>query len=338
MSNTSIRLIVGLGNIGDAYKGTRHNAGFHFVDEVANEYGARFQADRKFFGDVAKARIGGVEVILLKPSTLMNLSGKAVAAVSAFYKITPSEILVAHDELDLLPGTARLKIGGGSAGHNGLKSIVSCLGSSDFVRLRIGIGHPRDRQLQIPVADYVLSRPPKEDQELISSAIKKALREIFPVLCQFLMKKRILVSSCLLGCKVRYDKTSKPLPKEQLIALEEKFNLVGVCPEVLGGLPCPRQPAEISRDREVLTQSGQVLSTFFLKGAHEALNICKNYGIQLAVLKSKSPSCGFGKIYDGTFSGCLINGNGITSDLLLKNGVKVINESELDAWLKTVKE
>ena len=158
------------------------------------------------------------------------------------------------------------------------------------------------------------------------------------MLCQFLMKKTILVSSCLLGCKVRYDKTSKPLPKEQLIALEEKFNLVGVCPEVLGGLPCPRQPAEISRDREVLTQSGQVLSTFFLKGAHEALNICKNYGIQLAVLKSKSQSCGFGKIYDGTFSGCLINGNGITSDLLLKNGVKVINESELDAWLKTVKE
>ena len=146
------------------------------------------------------------------------------------------------------------------------------------------------------------------------------------MLCQFLMKKTILVSSCLLGCKVRYDKTSKPLPKEQLIALEEKFNLVGVCPEVLGGLPCPRQPAEISRDREVLTQSGQVLSTFFLKGA------------QLAVLKSKSPSCGFGKIYDGTFSGCLVNGNGITSDLLLKNGVKVINESELDAWLKTVKE
>ena len=90
MSNTSIRLIVGLGNIGDAYKGTRHNAGFHFVDEVANEYGARFQADRKFFGDVAKARIGGVEVILLKPSTLMNLSGKAVAAVSAFYKISLS--------------------------------------------------------------------------------------------------------------------------------------------------------------------------------------------------------------------------------------------------------
>lgn len=158
------------------------------------------------------------------------------------------------------------------------------------------------------------------------------------MLCQFLMKKTILVSSCLLGCKVRYDKTSKPLPKEQLIALEEKFNLVGVCPEVLGGLPCPRQPAEISRDREVLTQSGQVLSTFFLKGAHEALNICKNYRIQLAVLKSKSPSCGFGKIYDGTFSSCLINGNGITSDLLLKNGVKVINESELDAWLKTVKE
>ena len=146
--------------------------------------------------------------------------------------------------------------------------------------------------------------------------------EIFLAPCQLLMKKPILVSSCLLGCRVRFDKTSKPLPKECL----------------LGGLPCPRRPAEISKNHQVLTQSGQVLSTFFLKGAHGALNICKNYGIQLAVLKSKSPSCGFGKIYDGTFSGCLINGNGITSDLLIKNGVKVINESELDAWLKIVKE
>lgn len=97
MSNKSIRLIVGLGNIGDAYRGTRHNAGFHFVDEVADKYAARFQTDRKFFGEVAKARIGGAEVILLKPSTLMNLSGKSVAAVSTFHKISPSEILVAHD-------------------------------------------------------------------------------------------------------------------------------------------------------------------------------------------------------------------------------------------------
>ena len=312
MSNKSIRLIVGLGNIGDAYRGTRHNAGFHFVDEVADKYAARFQTDRKFFGEVAKARIGGAEVILLKPSTLMNLSGKSVAAVSTFYKISPSEILVAHDELDLLPGTVRLKISGGSAGHNGLKSIVSCLGSSDFARLRIGIGHPRDRQLQIPVADYVLSRPPKEDLELISSAIEKAL-------------------ACI-------DEIVDGDFSRAMSALNEKTDIVGVCPEILGGLPCPRRPAEISKNHQVLTQSGQVLSTFFLKGAHGALNICKNYGIQLAVLKSKSPSCGFGKIYDGTFSGCLINGNGITSDLLLKNGVKVINESELDAWLKTVKE
>lgn len=129
MSNKSIRLIVGLGNIGDAYRGTRHNAGFHFVDEVADEYGARFQADRKFFGDVAKVRIGGAEVILLKPSTLMNLSGKAVAAVSAFYKISAPGILVAHDELDLLPGTARLKIGGGSAGHT-VSKVSLLLGAS----------------------------------------------------------------------------------------------------------------------------------------------------------------------------------------------------------------
>lgn len=141
-----------------------------------------------------------------------------------------------------------------------------------------------------------------------------------------------------MGCKVRFDKTAKPLSPEQLVTLEKRFNVVGACPEVLGGLPCPRQPSEISKNREVLTKSGQVLSTFFLKGAHEALNICKNYGIQLAVLKSKSPSCGFGKIYDGSFSGRLIYGNGITSDLLIRNGVKVINESELDAWLETVKE
>lgn len=141
-----------------------------------------------------------------------------------------------------------------------------------------------------------------------------------------------------MGCKVRFDKTARPLSPEQLVTLEKRFNVVGACPEVLGGLPCPRQPSEISKNREVLTKSGQVLSTFFLKGAHEALNICKNYGIQLAVLKSKSPSCGFGKIYDGSFSGRLIYGNGITSDLLIRNGVKVINESELDAWLETVKE
>lgn len=141
-----------------------------------------------------------------------------------------------------------------------------------------------------------------------------------------------------MGCKVRFDKTAKPLSPERLVTLEKRFNVVGACPEVLGGLPCPRQPSEISKNREVLTKSGQVLSTFFLKGAHEALNICKNYGIQLAVLKSKSPSCGFGKIYDGSFSGRLIYGNGITSDLLIRNGVKVINESELDAWLETVKE
>ena len=126
MSNTSIRLIVGLGNIGDAIKAQDIMQDFILLMKLLMSTGT-ISGGSEIFGDVAKARIGGVEVILLKPSTLMNLSGKAVAAVSAFYKITPSEILVAHDELDLLPGTARLKIGGGSAGHNGLKSIVSCL-------------------------------------------------------------------------------------------------------------------------------------------------------------------------------------------------------------------
>lgn len=178
MTDKPIRLIVGLGNIGDEYAGTRHNAGFCFVDEVASKFKAQFHPERKFFGDIAKTSIDGHEVILLKPSTLMNLSGKAVAAVVTFYKIKPEEILVAHDELDLPPGVVKLKVGGGSAGHNGLKSITSCIGSQNFERLRIGIGHPRNKQLQIPVADYVLRKPTSEDRTLIQNSIDRALENL----------------------------------------------------------------------------------------------------------------------------------------------------------------
>lgn len=175
MSEHTIRLIVGLGNVGAPYTGTRHNAGFYFVDEVIRKFGGFLNADKKFSGSIAKTSIGGREVLLLEPSTLMNLSGHSVAAVCNFYKIFPREVLVAHDELDLPPGSVKLKVGGGTAGHNGLKSIQACLGNADFVRLRIGIGHPREKGLSVPVADYVLSRPSREDRNLIEEACAFAL-------------------------------------------------------------------------------------------------------------------------------------------------------------------
>lgn len=169
-----IRLIVGLGNIGAEYERTRHNAGFWFVDHVASHYGAHFRMEKKFFGELARASIGQVDVWLLKPSTFMNLSGQAVVAAALFHRLLPDQILVAHDELDLSPGDVRLKKGGGIAGHNGLKDVRARLSSAEFWRLRIGIGHPRDYQLQQPVADYVLHRPRKDQEQAIDGAIERA--------------------------------------------------------------------------------------------------------------------------------------------------------------------
>jgi len=169
-----IRLIVGLGNVGAEYERTRHNAGFWFVDHVASHYGAHFRREKKFFGELARASIGQVDVWLLKPGTFMNLSGQAVVAAALFHRLLPDQILVAHDELDLSPGDVRLKKGGGIAGHNGLKDVRARLTSAEFWRLRIGIGHPRDYQLQQPVADYVLHRPRKEQEQAIEGAIERA--------------------------------------------------------------------------------------------------------------------------------------------------------------------
>jgi PTH1 family peptidyl-tRNA hydrolase len=170
-----IRLIVGLGNIDPEHEATRHNAGFWFADAVANELRARFARERKFHGDLARARIGGDEVLLLKPSTYMNRSGHAVVATALYYKILPHQILLAHDELDLPPGAIKLKRGGGTAGHNGLKDTQARLSTADFWRLRIGIGHPRDQQLDQDVADFVLHRPRKDERELIHAALERAL-------------------------------------------------------------------------------------------------------------------------------------------------------------------
>ena len=178
--NTPIRLVAGLGNPGREYAGTRHNAGFWFVDKLALRLNAPFAAESKFGGDVAKA--GALR--LVKPMTFMNLSGRAVAGLAHFFTILPAEILVVHDELDLLPGKAKMKFGGGHAGHNGLRDIQAQLGSADFWRLRVGIGHPRDSELsQQDVVDYVLKPPRAEERTGIDEAIHRAL-EAWPAIAQ----------------------------------------------------------------------------------------------------------------------------------------------------------
>lgn len=180
----SIRLIAGLGNPGPEYEQTRHNAGFWLVDNLANALPhCHLQRESRFNALVAKSRIGGQEVLLVEPQTFMNLSGRAVGAIARFFKIAPEEILVAHDELDLPPGVAKVKKAGSSGGHNGLKDIAAALGTQDFWRLRIGVGHPREQGLKSPVIDFVLHRPRKEEQGLIDEAIAKSL-EVIPLLCE----------------------------------------------------------------------------------------------------------------------------------------------------------
>lgn len=167
-----VALIVGLGNPGPQYEATRHNAGFWFVEQVARQYGGQFRSETRFHGEVARVTLGGREVWLLKPQTFMNRSGQSVAALARFYKIPLENMLVVHDELDLPPGVARLKQGGGHGGHNGLRDIVAHMGGKDFMRLRIGIGHPGNSG---QVSDYVLSRASAADQGMIDDSIDAAL-------------------------------------------------------------------------------------------------------------------------------------------------------------------
>ncbi|SUA64704.1 aminoacyl-tRNA hydrolase [Oligella urethralis] len=177
----AIRLIVGLGNPGAKYEATRHNAGFWMLDLLAEDFHADFKLEHNFFGEVAKFRRGGETIYLLKPATYMNLSGKAVQALSHFYKIPVQSMLVVHDELDLMPGQIKLKRGGGHAGHNGLRDIQSKLGSNDYWRLRVGIGHPRSLNLSQGVADFVLHTPSKVDHEHIVACLYRA-RQAIPAL------------------------------------------------------------------------------------------------------------------------------------------------------------
>ena len=170
----SIKLLVGLGNPGDKYQATRHNAGFWWIDQLAASTNSKLAADAKFFGVAGKD--SGTDTWLLKPTTFMNASGKAVAALAHYYKILPEEILVVHDELDLPPETVKLKKGGGHGGHNGLKDITAAIGTADFWRLRLGIGHPGDRN---EVINFVLKAPLRDEQTAINQSIDNSI-EIVP--------------------------------------------------------------------------------------------------------------------------------------------------------------
>jgi PTH1 family peptidyl-tRNA hydrolase len=174
MAGLPLRIIVGLGNPGPEHLVTRHNAGFWFVDLLARRHGGEFRDYRKFSGETAKISIDGREIVLLKPTTYMNRSGLSIRQISDFYKISPEDILVAHDELDLPVGTVRLKQGGGHGGHNGLRDTIAHIGEA-FWRMRLGIGHPGNKA---EVIDYVLTRAPRAEEDLILDAAGTAVDSI----------------------------------------------------------------------------------------------------------------------------------------------------------------
>jgi len=174
-----IRLLVGLGNPGPEYEATRHNAGFWWIDEVARKLGGTLLPDRSYHGLVARINRPAGPVWLLEPQTYMNLSGKSVAALARFFKIAPNEILVAHDELDIPPGQMKMKLGGGHAGHNGLRDIHAQLGTADYWRLRLGIGHPG---VKAEVVNYVLRKPMAEEREAIQACITRSMEALEPLL------------------------------------------------------------------------------------------------------------------------------------------------------------
>ena len=180
-----LKLIVGLGNPGSEYTETRHNAGFWFVEELAAASGAQFRVEKKFHGEVAKIHVAGRDIWLLKPQTFMNRSGQAIKSLASFYRIEAENILVAHDELDLEVGVIKLKMGGGHGGHNGLRDTIAHLGTKDFYRLRIGIGHPGNKD---QVVDYVLHRPTLDERIGIDNSISDA-QSVMPLLAEGAMEK-----------------------------------------------------------------------------------------------------------------------------------------------------
>jgi PTH1 family peptidyl-tRNA hydrolase len=176
---SQIALIAGLGNPGPGYKGTRHNAGSWFIDELSQHYSLDFKLESRFQGEVANAQIKGLPIRVLRPATFMNESGQSVASLMRYFAIEPDSLLVVHDDLDLEPGVARLKERGGHGGHNGLRNLIRHLDSNDFVRLRLGIGHPGHPD---DVTDYVLHAPPANERSAILDAVSRAVALIEPII------------------------------------------------------------------------------------------------------------------------------------------------------------
>ncbi|MBC7392448.1 MAG: aminoacyl-tRNA hydrolase [Variovorax sp.] len=185
-----IKLFVGLGNPGPEYEATRHNAGFWWTDALARDLKVSLVPERSYHGFAARAQVNGQPVWLLQPQTFMNLSGKSVAALARFFKIAPEEILVAHDELDVVPGEAKLKFGGSHAGHNGLRDNHAQLGTGDYWRLRLGIGHPG---VKSEVVNWVLKKPLKEQREAIDDAIARTLHAVPALLAGQMEKATLLI-------------------------------------------------------------------------------------------------------------------------------------------------
>jgi PTH1 family peptidyl-tRNA hydrolase len=185
-----IKLFVGLGNPGPEYEATRHNAGFWWLDAIARELKAKLVMERSYHGLVARTSIKGQTVWLLEPQTYMNESGKSVAALARFFKIMPDEILVAHDELDIVPGQAKLKFGGSHAGHNGLRDIHAQLGTDDYWRLRLGVGHPG---VKAEVINWVLKKPSVEHREAITACIERCVKSLPHLLAGEMEKATMLV-------------------------------------------------------------------------------------------------------------------------------------------------
>lgn len=198
-----IKLFVGLGNPGPEYEATRHNAGFWWVDALARELKVSLVPEKGYHGLVARASVQGRTVWLLEPQTFMNLSGRAVAALARFYKIAPEEIMVVHDELDVVPGQAKLKFGGGHAGHNGLRDIHAQLGTGDYWRLRIGIGHPG---VKSEVINWVLKKPAPEQRTAIEECVDRTLKAV-PAMLEGDMTKATLL--------VHTHKPPRPKPPRQ---------------------------------------------------------------------------------------------------------------------------
>jgi PTH1 family peptidyl-tRNA hydrolase len=208
-----IKLLVGLGNPGNEYEDTRHNAGFWWIDAVARELKVQLVPERSYHGLLARTAVNGQTIWLLEPQSFMNLSGKSVSALARFFKIGPQEILVAHDELDILPGEAKLKLGGSHAGHNGLRDIHAQLGTADYWRLRIGVGHPGDKA---EVVSWVLKKPMLEHRKAIDDSIHRSVTAL-PLLLAGQMEKAMV--------QIHTSKPPRPKPPRPVKAPDAEGRL-----------------------------------------------------------------------------------------------------------------